>query len=132
MYAEEGVTGTSTRRRMEFQRMIEDAVAGNIDLIITKSVSRFARNTLDLLRIVRHLKQMGVAVWFEEQDINSLTEEGERKLKSTDGVIRRISQKRNSWKPVRRCLASRNLMRISSLIKWKPSRCRGHTNCFSA
>lgn len=56
MYAEEGVTGTSTRRRMEFQRMIEDAVAGNIDLIITKSVSRFARNTLDSLRTVRHLK----------------------------------------------------------------------------
>lgn len=132
MYAEEGVTGTSTRRRMEFQRMIEDAVAGNIDLIITKSVSRFARNTLDLLRIVRHLKQMGVAVWFEEQNINSLTEEGERKLKSTDGVIRRIFRKRNSWKPVQRCLASRNLMRISSLIKWNPSRCRGRTNCFSA
>lgn len=80
MYAEEGVTGTSTRKRMEFQRMIEDAVAGNIDLIITKSVSRFARNTLDLLRIVRHLKQLGVAVWFEEQNINSLTEEGELML----------------------------------------------------
>lgn len=49
MYAEEGVTGTSTRKRVEFQRMIDDAVAGNIDLIITKSVSRFARNTVDSL-----------------------------------------------------------------------------------
>lgn len=69
MYAEEGVTGTSTRRRMEFQRMIEDAVAGNIDLIITKSVSRFARNTVDSLIAIRQLKEHGVECYFEKENI---------------------------------------------------------------
>ena len=69
MYAEEGVTGTSTRKRVEFQRMIDDAVAGNIDLIITKSVSRFARNTVDSLTAIRQLKEHGVECYFEKENI---------------------------------------------------------------
>lgn len=77
IYKDNGISGTDIKRREGLARLISDCEAGKIDLILVKSVSRFARNTLDLLRIVRHLKQMGVAVWFEEQNINSLTEEGE-------------------------------------------------------
>ena len=77
MYAEEGVTGTSTRKRMEFQRMIEDAVAGKIDLIITKSVSRFARNTVDSLTAIRQLKEHGVECYFEKENIWTFDAKGE-------------------------------------------------------
>lgn len=76
VYADQGVSGCSDKRP-EFQRMIKDARAGKIDLIITKSVSRFARNTVMLLEYVRELKELGVAVYFEENDINSMTSEGE-------------------------------------------------------
>ena len=57
VYADEGITGTSTKRRKNFNRMIDDAMAGRIDRIITKSVSRFARNTVDTLTTVRKLKE---------------------------------------------------------------------------
>lgn len=77
IYKDNGISGTDIKRREGFVRLISDCEAGKIDLILVKSVSRFARNTLDLLRIVRHLKQLGVAVRFEEQNIDSLTEEGE-------------------------------------------------------
>ena len=80
IYKDNGISGTDIKRREGLVRLISDCEAGKIDLILVKSVSRFARNTLDLLRIVRHLKQLGVAVWFEEQNINSLTEEGELML----------------------------------------------------
>lgn len=59
MYSDEGVTGTSTKKREGFQRMVADALAGKIDLIITKSVSRFARNTVDSLSTIRDLKANG-------------------------------------------------------------------------
>ena len=77
IYADEGISGTLTRKRTDFQRMIRDCVAGQIDLILTKSISRFARNTVDLLETVRHLKAIGVEVIFEEQHISSMTESGE-------------------------------------------------------
>ena len=80
MYAEEGVTGTSTRKRVEFQRMIDDAVAGNIDLIITKSVSRFARNTVDSLTAIRQLKEHGVECYFEKENIWTFDGKGELML----------------------------------------------------
>ena len=62
MYADEGISGTNTRRRDGFNQMITDALAGKIDLIVTKSVSRFARNTVDSLTTVRKLKEKGVEV----------------------------------------------------------------------
>lgn len=77
VYADEGISGTGTAKRVEFKRMIADCEAGKIDLILVKSISRFARNTLDLLKTVRHLQSLGVAVWFEEQRINSLSKDGE-------------------------------------------------------
>lgn len=77
IYADRGISGTSIRNRKEFNRMIADCEAGKIDRILVKSVSRFARNTLDLLKTVRHLKSLGISVWFEEQQIDSMSEEGE-------------------------------------------------------
>ena len=76
IYADEGISGTKTSRP-EFDKMMEDAHNGKIDMIITKSVSRFARNLLMLLSTVRELKRIGVDVYFEEQDIHTLSFEGE-------------------------------------------------------
>lgn len=77
VYSDEAVTGTKTDRRFGFQQMIADAEAGKIDLIICKSISRFARNTVDTLQFVRRLKTIGVEVWFEEENIRTLTMDGE-------------------------------------------------------
>jgi DNA invertase Pin-like site-specific DNA recombinase len=79
VYADEAVTGTKGSRA-EFCRMIGDCRAGEIDLIITKSISRFARNTVTLLEAVRELKALGIGVRFEEQDIDTLTADGELML----------------------------------------------------
>lgn len=77
VYTDKGITGTSTAKREGFNRMIQDALAGKIDLIITKSVSRFARNTVDTLTIIRKLKEHGVEVYFEEQNIYTMDGKGE-------------------------------------------------------
>jgi len=77
IYADEAITGTQTKNRADFKRMIDDCMSGKIDMVITKAISRFARNTVDTLTYVRQLKDKGIAVYFEEQNINTLTTEGE-------------------------------------------------------
>ena len=77
IYADEGISGTNTKKRDEFNRMIEDCRAGRIDLVITKSISRFARNTLDCLNYVRELKENDVTVVFEKENINTMDAKGE-------------------------------------------------------
>jgi site-specific DNA recombinase len=77
VYADEGISGTGTEKRPEFQRMLADCEAGKIDIILTKSISRFARNTVDLLNTVRHLKELSIEVRFEKENINSLSSDGE-------------------------------------------------------
>lgn len=77
VYSDEGITGTSMKKRDGFNRMIKDALAGKIDLILTKSVSRFARNTVDSLTTVRKLKDKGVEVFFEKENIYTLDSKGE-------------------------------------------------------
>lgn len=77
IYADEAITGTQVYKRSNFQRMINDAMNGNIDMIITKSISRFARNTLDTLKYVRMLKERNVSIMFEKENINTLTMNGE-------------------------------------------------------
>lgn len=77
IYADEGISATSTKKRDGFNRMITDALDGKIDLIITKSVSRFARNTVDTLTTVRKLKDKGVEVYFEKENIYTLDSKGE-------------------------------------------------------
>ena len=77
IYADEAITGTQITKRESFLRMINDCMDGNIDMVVTKSISRFARNTLDTLKYVRMLKEKGIAVFFEEENINTLTMDGE-------------------------------------------------------
>ena len=79
VYVDEGISGT-TEERPGFQRMLDDTRAGKIDLILTKSISRFARNTVTLLNSARKLKDLGVAVYFEREKIDSLTADGELML----------------------------------------------------
>lgn len=77
VYTDEGISATSTKKREGFKRMISDALSGKIDLIITKSVSRFARNTVDTLTSVRKLKEKCVEVYFEKENIYTLDSKGE-------------------------------------------------------
>lgn len=77
IYVDEGITGTSYHHRAEFQRMIEDCKQGKVDMVITKSVSRFARNTVDALKVIRELKDIGVGVLFERENIWTLDSKGE-------------------------------------------------------
>lgn len=80
-YIDEGVTGTSVKKRRSFIRMMEDAAAGRFDLIITREVSRFARNTVDTLQQTRILKRQGVEVYFTEDNIWTIKDEdGEFRL----------------------------------------------------
>ncbi|MCL1976226.1 MAG: recombinase family protein [Firmicutes bacterium] len=77
VYADEAVSGTNINKREGFKRMVADALAGKIDLILTKSISRFARNTVDTLTTVRKLKESGVEVYFEKENIYTLDSKGE-------------------------------------------------------
>lgn len=77
VYTDEGISGTNTKKRDGFNLMIEDALNGKIDLIVTKSVSRFARNTVDSLVTIRELKSKGVEVYFEKENIWTLDSKGE-------------------------------------------------------
>jgi DNA invertase Pin-like site-specific DNA recombinase len=77
VYADEGLSGTSTKKRDRFNAMIEDALAGKFDLIVTKSISRFARNTVDTLSAIRKLKAHDVEIYFEKEGIYTLDSKGE-------------------------------------------------------
>ena len=77
IYADSFISGTEISRRSEFRRLISDCESGRVDLVLCKSISRFARNIVDLLETVRHLKELGVEVRFEKENINSLSEDGE-------------------------------------------------------
>ena len=77
VYADDGITATNTKKRNGFKEMVADALEGKIDFIVTKSISRFARNTVDSLVTIRQLKAKGIEVYFEEQNIYSLDPKGE-------------------------------------------------------
>ena len=77
IFADEGITGTSTKKRDDFNRMIRRCKAKKIDLILTKSISRFARNTLDTINYTRMLRAMGIGVIFEKENINTLDMDSE-------------------------------------------------------
>ena len=80
VFADYGISGTGTKARTEFNRMLWECEKGNIDIILTKSIQRFARNTVDLLNTVRRLKSLGIEVRFEKEQIHSLSGEGELML----------------------------------------------------
>ena len=77
IFADEGITGTSAAKRPQFLRMIRQCRQKKIDLVLVKSISRFARNTVDCLNYVRALRELGIAIIFEEQNINTLETDGE-------------------------------------------------------
>lgn len=77
IFADDGISGTNTKKREEFNRMIEECMSGHIDMIITKSISRFARNTLDCLKYIRLLKEKNIPVFFEKENINTMDSKGE-------------------------------------------------------
>lgn len=105
LYPDEGLSGTTTRRREQFNRMIRDAEAGKIDLILTKEVSRFARNTVDTLAYTRRLKRLGVGVIFLNDNIDTRDNDGELRLTLMASMAQEESRKtseRVKWGQKRR------------------------------
>ena len=95
VFADQGISGYC-ENRPQFQRMMEKARAGEIDLIITKSISRFARNTVTVLKFARELKKLGVGIFFEEQNINTLSGDGEMMLAVLASFAQEESRKLSS------------------------------------
>lgn len=95
-YIDDGVSAISTTKREEFQRMVLDAKAGKIDLIITKEITRFARNVLDSIKYTRELLSNGTAVWFQNDAINTLDEDSEFRLTVMSGIAQEDSRKMSS------------------------------------
>ena len=93
IYADEGISGTSTKKRKQFNNMISDAKNGKIDRIITKEVSRFARNTVDTLQYTRDLKALGVGVFFINDNIYTLDGDGELRLTIMASIAQEESRK---------------------------------------
>ena len=92
IYADDGISGTNTKKREEFNRLIEDCMAGQVDMIVTKSISRFARNTLDCLKYIRQLKDKNIPVFFEKEAINTLDAKGEVLLTIMASLAQQESQ----------------------------------------
>ena len=100
IYADEGLSGTSTRKRVEFNKMLRAAELGQIDLIVTKEVSRFARNTVDALEITRSLRRRGIGVLFLNDNLNTLSNDGELRLTIMSSMAQDESRKtseRSKW-----------------------------------
>lgn len=92
IFADDGISGCNTKKRSEFNRMIEECMAGGIDMIITKSISRFARNTLDCLKYIRELKEKNIPVFFEKENINTMDSKGEVLLTIMASLAQQESQ----------------------------------------
>lgn len=88
MYADEAATGTKVKGREEFQAMVRACEDGDIDLILTKSVTRFARNTVECIQTIRKLKALGIGILFEKENINTLTEKSEVLLTILSSIAR--------------------------------------------
>ena len=92
IYADEGISGTSTKRREQFKKMIKDCEDGKIDMVITKSISRFARNTVDCLNYIRKLKDLDIPIFFEKENINTLDAKGEVMITIMASIAQQESQ----------------------------------------
>ncbi|WP_352416515.1 recombinase family protein [Oscillibacter ruminantium] len=100
IFADEAKTATKVKNRNEFLRMIKECEKGNIDLIITKSVTRFARNTVDSIETIRKLKSLGVAIYFEKENINTMSEQSEQMLTILSSIAQGESESistNNRW-----------------------------------
>lgn len=143
VYADDGISGTNTAKRDEFNRMIADCEAGKIDMVITKSISRFSRNTLDCLKYTRKLKALNIAVFFEKENINTLDSKGEVQInhnwflgytKDADGnlvidpeqaeIVRRIYREYlegASFLQIKRSLETDGIPNGAGHLKWHES-----------
>lgn len=92
IYSDEGITGTSIEKRDDFNRLLEDCRQGKIDRIITKSISRFARNTLDSISTVRELRSLGISVYFEKENMDTGLMSGETLLTLYSAVAQQESK----------------------------------------
>ena len=92
IFADDGISGTNTKKRDEFNRMITECMYGNIDMVITKSISRFARNTLDCLQYIRQLQDNNISVYFEKENINTMDAKGEVLLTIMASLAQQESQ----------------------------------------
>ena len=92
IYADDGISGTNTKKRDDFNRMIDDCMNGKIDMVVTKSISRFARNTLDCLKYIRQLKEKEIPVYFEKESINTMDSKGEVLLTIMASLAQQESQ----------------------------------------
>lgn len=100
VYADEGISGTQIKKRDEFSQMIKDCEDGKIDMIITKSVTRFARNTVDSIKAIRKLKSLGIGIFFEKENINTLSEKSEMLLTILSSIAQGESETistNNKW-----------------------------------
>ncbi|MEW6065159.1 MAG: recombinase family protein [Bacillota bacterium] len=114
IYADEGISGTARDKRDEFLRLIADCEAKKVDMVITKSISRFARNTADCIETVRKLKALGIAVFFEKENINTLSAESELLMTVLSSIAQEESistSKNNRWAIQKRFMKG----------EWKPS-----------
>lgn len=92
IYADEGISGTGTKKRERFNAMIKDCEDGKIDMVITKSISRFARNTLDCLQYIRKLKALNIPILFEKENINTMDSSGEMLITIMASIAQQESQ----------------------------------------
>lgn len=122
MCADEGISGTSTKHREGFQTMVADALAGKIDLILTKSVSRFARNTVDSLTTVRQLKDAGVEVYFKKENIWTFDSKGELLITIMSSLAQEESRSISenvTWGHRKRFADGKLLVAYSSFLGYK-------------
>lgn len=122
IYADEGISGTRADKRPQFQKMIKDCFAGKIDYIVTKSVSRFARNTVDCLEHVRILKNRGIGIFFEEQNIDTLSIDSELYLVIYAGFAQSESEsmsKNITWTYRKRFEDGKVLMQYKSMLGYR-------------
>ena len=119
VYTDEGISGTSRKKRDGFNRMIKDALDGKIDVIITKSISRFARNTVDTLTTVRELKDHGVEVIFEKENIHTFDSNGEMLITIMSSIAQEESRSISAnitWGHRKRFADGKLLMAFSSFL----------------
>ena len=122
IFADEGISGTSLKKRQEFNRMIEACKRGRIDMILTKSLSRFSRNTVDCLETVRMLKANGIGVIFEKENINTLTETSEFLITLFSGFAQAESEslsKNVTWGKQKSMQAGNVTIQYSKMIGYR-------------
>jgi site-specific DNA recombinase len=120
IYADDGISATNTKKREQFNKMIDDCMAGKIDMVITKSISRFARNTLDCLKYIRQLKEVNIPVFFEKENINTMDAKGEVLITIMASLAQQESQSLSQ--NVKLGIQYRNqqgIVRVNSLLGYK-------------